>query len=150
MRKIAFRSQKTCFFAAVPQVDTGRNTRCSILVPALVFSCHDISMVAVLVCLLDGSSFPLLNGPCPSPPVGSLEDDSHCMSFAQVCIRRRCTHSRQGEVSSLTRSLSHAQMLRDGRARAEAGPRSAPKKGAKTKNIIQTLDAVMLFKLMIR
>ncbi|XP_075881686.1 E3 ubiquitin-protein ligase RNF10 [Nelusetta ayraudi] len=50
----------------------------------------------------DGTSFPLLNGQCSSPPVGSMEDDSHCMSFAQ--------------------------MLRDGRARAEAGPRSAPKK----------------------
>lgn len=50
----------------------------------------------------EGTSFPLLNGQCSSPPVGSMEDDSHCMSFAQ--------------------------MLRDGRARAEAGPRSAPKK----------------------
>uniref|UniRef100_A0A665SZP2 E3 ubiquitin-protein ligase RNF10 n=1 Tax=Echeneis naucrates TaxID=173247 RepID=A0A665SZP2_ECHNA len=38
----------------------------------------------------------------PSPTVGSVEDDSHCMSFAQ--------------------------MLRDGKARVDAGPRITPKK----------------------
>ncbi|XP_060926922.1 RING finger protein 10 [Limanda limanda] len=49
----------------------------------------------------DGMTFPSLNGQGPSPVVGSLEDDSHCMSFAQ--------------------------MLRDGKARADAGPRIPPK-----------------------
>ncbi|XP_028269332.1 E3 ubiquitin-protein ligase RNF10 isoform X1 [Parambassis ranga] len=48
----------------------------------------------------DGLSFPNLNG--PSPTVGSVEEDSHCMSFAQ--------------------------MLRDGKARVDAGPRITPKK----------------------
>ncbi|XP_047447738.1 RING finger protein 10 [Mugil cephalus] len=48
----------------------------------------------------DGMKFPCLN--VPSPTVGSLEDDSHCMSFAQ--------------------------MLRDGKARVDAGPRITPKK----------------------
>nr|XP_046242578.1 RING finger protein 10 isoform X2 [Scatophagus argus] len=51
----------------------------------------------------DGMRFPSLNGQSSSPTVGSVEDDSHCMSFAQ--------------------------MLRDGKARADAGPRIAPKKG---------------------
>uniref|UniRef100_A0A665T0S5 E3 ubiquitin-protein ligase RNF10 n=1 Tax=Echeneis naucrates TaxID=173247 RepID=A0A665T0S5_ECHNA len=32
----------------------------------------------------DGMRFPSLNGQSPSPTVGSVEDDSHCMSFAQV------------------------------------------------------------------
>ncbi|XP_076020790.1 E3 ubiquitin-protein ligase RNF10 [Genypterus blacodes] len=43
----------------------------------------------------DGMRF--LTGQSPSPTVGSVEDDSHCMSFAQ--------------------------MLRDGKARVDAGPR---------------------------
>ncbi|XP_022612014.1 RING finger protein 10 [Seriola dumerili] len=50
----------------------------------------------------DGMRFPSLNGQSPSPVVGSVEDDSHCMSFAQ--------------------------MLRDGKARVDAGPRITPKK----------------------
>ncbi|XP_078106384.1 LOW QUALITY PROTEIN: E3 ubiquitin-protein ligase RNF10 [Sander vitreus] len=50
----------------------------------------------------DGMRFPSLNGQSSSPIVGSVEDDSHCMSFAQ--------------------------MLRDGKARGDAGPRIAPKK----------------------
>ncbi|XP_053181139.1 RING finger protein 10 [Scomber japonicus] len=50
----------------------------------------------------DGMRFPSLNGQCSSPTVGSVEDDSHCMSFAQ--------------------------MLRDGKARGDAGPRITPKK----------------------
>ncbi|XP_058492748.1 RING finger protein 10 [Solea solea] len=49
----------------------------------------------------DGMRFPSLSGQSPPPTVGSVEDDSHCMSFAQ--------------------------MLRDGKARADAGPRIAPK-----------------------
>ncbi|XP_069034571.1 E3 ubiquitin-protein ligase RNF10 [Embiotoca jacksoni] len=48
----------------------------------------------------DGMKFPTLN--VPSPVVGSVEDDSQCMSFAQ--------------------------MLRDGKARVDAGPRITPKK----------------------
>uniref|UniRef100_A0A3Q1FSG8 E3 ubiquitin-protein ligase RNF10 n=1 Tax=Acanthochromis polyacanthus TaxID=80966 RepID=A0A3Q1FSG8_9TELE len=48
----------------------------------------------------DGMRFPSLN--VSSPIVGSVEDDSHCMSFAQ--------------------------MLRDGKARVDAGPRITPKK----------------------
>uniref|UniRef100_UPI003AAFD79D E3 ubiquitin-protein ligase RNF10 n=1 Tax=Centroberyx gerrardi TaxID=166262 RepID=UPI003AAFD79D len=50
----------------------------------------------------DGMMFPSLNGQSSSPIVGSVEDDSHCMSFAQ--------------------------MLRDGKARADLGPRITPKK----------------------
>ncbi|XP_060893547.1 RING finger protein 10 isoform X2 [Labrus mixtus] len=50
----------------------------------------------------DGMRFPSLNGQSSSPIVGSVEDDSHCMSFAQ--------------------------MLRDGKARVDAGPRVNPKK----------------------
>ncbi|KAM3610366.1 uncharacterized protein V6R79_002986 [Siganus canaliculatus] len=50
----------------------------------------------------DVMTFPSLNGQSASPTVGSVEDDAHCMSFAQ--------------------------MLRDGKARAEAGARTAPKK----------------------
>ncbi|XP_037337253.2 RING finger protein 10 [Pungitius pungitius] len=50
----------------------------------------------------DGMTFPNLNGQSSFPIVGSLEDDSHCMSFAQ--------------------------MLRDGKARGDAGPRITPKK----------------------
>ncbi|KAK9522395.1 hypothetical protein VZT92_018863 [Zoarces viviparus] len=49
----------------------------------------------------DGMIFPNLNGQSCSPIVGSVEDDSHCMSFAQ--------------------------MLRDGKARGDAGPRITPK-----------------------
>ncbi|XP_041856442.1 RING finger protein 10 isoform X2 [Melanotaenia boesemani] len=48
----------------------------------------------------DGMRFPSLN--VPSPTVGSVEEDSHCMSFAQ--------------------------MLKDGKARVDAGPRITPKK----------------------
>lgn len=36
--------------------------------------------------VLDGMRFPSLNGQSPSPTVGSVEEDSHCMSFAQVCM----------------------------------------------------------------
>ncbi|KAG8012244.1 RING finger protein 10 [Nibea albiflora] len=50
----------------------------------------------------DGITFPSLSGQSSSPVVGSVEDDSHCMSFAQ--------------------------MLRDGKARVDAGPRLTPKK----------------------
>ncbi|KAL7391878.1 hypothetical protein ABVT39_016178 [Epinephelus coioides] len=50
----------------------------------------------------DGMRFPSLNAQSSSPIVGSVEDDSHCMSFAQ--------------------------MLRDGKARVDAGPRITPKK----------------------
>ncbi|CAJ1068143.1 RING finger protein 10 [Xyrichtys novacula] len=50
----------------------------------------------------DGMKFPGPNGQSSSPIVGSVEDDSHCMSFAQ--------------------------MLRDGKARVDAGPRITPKK----------------------
>ncbi|XP_071374888.1 E3 ubiquitin-protein ligase RNF10 [Centroberyx affinis] len=50
----------------------------------------------------DGMMFPSLNGQSSSPIVGSVEDDSHCMSFAQ--------------------------MLRDGKSRADLGPRITPKK----------------------
>ncbi|KAJ3604643.1 hypothetical protein NHX12_029383 [Muraenolepis orangiensis] len=50
----------------------------------------------------DGMMFPTLNGQHASPTLGSVEEDSHCMSFAQ--------------------------MLRDGKARADAGARIAPKK----------------------
>ncbi|KAK0131449.1 RING finger protein 10 [Merluccius polli] len=50
----------------------------------------------------DGMMFPCLNGQSASPTVGSVEDDSHCLSFAQ--------------------------MLRDGKARADAGARNTPKK----------------------
>ncbi|MGH0162726.1 UNVERIFIED_CONTAM: hypothetical protein FKN15_064241 [Acipenser sinensis] len=46
--------------------------------------------------------FPCLGGPSPPPCVGSLEDDSHCLSFAQ--------------------------MLRDGKAKADGWPRVTPKK----------------------
>lgn len=49
----------------------------------------------------DGMIFPNLNGQSSSPIVGSVADDSHCMSFAQ--------------------------MLRDGKARGDAGPRITPK-----------------------
>lgn len=35
---------------------------------------------------LDGMRFPSLSGQSSSPIVGSVEDDSHCMSFAQVCM----------------------------------------------------------------
>ncbi|XP_061586321.1 RING finger protein 10 [Cololabis saira] len=48
----------------------------------------------------DGMIFPGLNG--PPLTVGSVEDDSHCMSFAQ--------------------------MLKDGKARVDVGPRVNPKK----------------------
>ncbi|TWW60696.1 RING finger protein 10, partial [Takifugu flavidus] len=50
----------------------------------------------------DGSRFPVLAGQSLAPSVGSMEDDSHCVSFAQ--------------------------MLRDGKARADAGLRATPKK----------------------
>ncbi|XP_056145253.1 RING finger protein 10 [Lampris incognitus] len=49
-----------------------------------------------------GMMFPCLNGQNSSFVVGSVEDDSHCMSFAQ--------------------------MLRDGKARVDVGPRITPKK----------------------
>ncbi|XP_017538210.1 RING finger protein 10 isoform X1 [Pygocentrus nattereri] len=50
----------------------------------------------------DGVMFPSLNGQSPGLNVGSVEEDSHCMSFAQ--------------------------MLRDGKARVDVGPKPAPKK----------------------
>ncbi|XP_034397468.1 RING finger protein 10 [Cyclopterus lumpus] len=50
----------------------------------------------------DGMRFPNLNGQSSAPIVGIVEDDSHCMSFAQ--------------------------MLRDGKARGDAGPRITPNK----------------------
>ncbi|KAL7884041.1 hypothetical protein AOLI_G00068110 [Acnodon oligacanthus] len=50
----------------------------------------------------DGVMFPSLNGQSPCLSVGSVEEDSHCMSFAQ--------------------------MLRDGKARVDVGPKPAPKK----------------------
>lgn len=33
--------------------------------------------------------FPVLNGQSPSPTVGSVEDDAHCMSFAQVRMKNK-------------------------------------------------------------
>uniref|UniRef100_A0A3B3QUY3 E3 ubiquitin-protein ligase RNF10 n=1 Tax=Paramormyrops kingsleyae TaxID=1676925 RepID=A0A3B3QUY3_9TELE len=50
----------------------------------------------------DGIMFPSLSGSSPALSVGSVDDDSHCLSFAQ--------------------------MLRDGRARADPGPKAVPKK----------------------
>ncbi|KAJ7994100.1 hypothetical protein DPEC_G00262420 [Dallia pectoralis] len=50
----------------------------------------------------DGMMFPSLSGHSPAPSVGSLEEDSHCMSFAQ--------------------------MLRDGKARADAGQKISSNK----------------------
>ncbi|XP_036434142.1 RING finger protein 10 isoform X1 [Colossoma macropomum] len=50
----------------------------------------------------DGVMFPSLNGQSPCLSVGSVEEDSHCMSFAQ--------------------------MLKDGKARVDVGPKPAPKK----------------------
>ncbi|KAL2092475.1 hypothetical protein ACEWY4_012273 [Coilia grayii] len=50
----------------------------------------------------DGVMFPSLGGHSAVLTVGSVEDDSHCMSFAQ--------------------------MLRDGRAKADVGPKITPKK----------------------
>ncbi|KAL4660367.1 RING finger protein 10 [Arapaima gigas] len=50
----------------------------------------------------DGTGFPSLGGPSLVLNVGSTEDDSHCPSFAQ--------------------------MLRDGKARADVGPKAIPKK----------------------
>ncbi|XP_076127317.1 E3 ubiquitin-protein ligase RNF10 [Alosa pseudoharengus] len=50
----------------------------------------------------DGLMFPSLGGHSPVLSVGSMEDDSHCMSFAQ--------------------------MLRDGKARGDVGPKITPKK----------------------
>ncbi|XP_072538641.1 E3 ubiquitin-protein ligase RNF10 [Salminus brasiliensis] len=50
----------------------------------------------------DGVMFPSLSGNSPCLSVGSVEEDSHCMSFAQ--------------------------MLRDGKARPDAGPKPAAKK----------------------
>uniref|UniRef100_A0A3P8VSQ6 E3 ubiquitin-protein ligase RNF10 n=1 Tax=Cynoglossus semilaevis TaxID=244447 RepID=A0A3P8VSQ6_CYNSE len=46
---------------------------------------------ANLICSLspDGLMFPSLNGQSPSPVFGSVEDDSHCMSFAQVCTSKK-------------------------------------------------------------
>ncbi|XP_020326220.1 RING finger protein 10-like [Oncorhynchus kisutch] len=52
----------------------------------------------------DGLMFPSLSGHSPVPSVGSVEDDSNCMSFAQ--------------------------MLRDGKARVDAGPWTTSKKVA--------------------
>ncbi|KAK7146321.1 hypothetical protein R3I93_013918 [Phoxinus phoxinus] len=52
--------------------------------------------------LSDGVMFPNLSEHSPSLSVASVEEDSHCMSFAQ--------------------------MLKDGKARADAGPKSIPKK----------------------
>ncbi|KAJ8379451.1 hypothetical protein SKAU_G00002290 [Synaphobranchus kaupii] len=49
----------------------------------------------------DGVMFPCLSGQSLATIVGSMEDDPHCLSFAQ--------------------------MLRDGKARADAGPKVAPK-----------------------
>ncbi|XP_062398671.1 RING finger protein 10 [Sardina pilchardus] len=50
----------------------------------------------------DGLMFPSLGAHSPVLSVGSMEDDSHCMSFAQ--------------------------MLRDGKARGDVGPKITPKK----------------------
>ncbi|XP_056102580.1 RING finger protein 10 isoform X2 [Rhinichthys klamathensis goyatoka] len=52
--------------------------------------------------LSDGVMFPNLSEHSPSLSVASVEEDSHCMSFAQ--------------------------MLKDGKARVDAGPKSIPKK----------------------
>lgn len=43
---------------------------------------HELSIPFVI---LDGMTFPNLNGQSAFPIVGSVEDDSHWMSFAQVC-----------------------------------------------------------------
>uniref|UniRef100_A0A672TED2 E3 ubiquitin-protein ligase RNF10 n=1 Tax=Sinocyclocheilus grahami TaxID=75366 RepID=A0A672TED2_SINGR len=50
----------------------------------------------------DGVMFPNLSEHSPSPSVASVEEDFHCMSFAQ--------------------------MLKDGKARVDAGPKTTPKK----------------------
>ena len=42
------------------------------------FNCYEFSAVSE-------GMFPCLSGQSPSPVVGSVEDDSNCMSFAQVC-----------------------------------------------------------------
>ncbi|XP_016424751.1 RING finger protein 10-like [Sinocyclocheilus rhinocerous] len=51
----------------------------------------------------DGVMFPNLSEHSPSLSIASVEEDSHCMSFAQ--------------------------MLKDGKARVDAGPKTTPKKG---------------------
>lgn len=43
-----------------------------------------VSVSVPVSCFLAGVIFPVLAGQSLSPPVGSTEDDSHCMSFAQV------------------------------------------------------------------
>ena len=48
--------------------------------------CDERCELDIFSTVLDGMTFPSLNGQGPSPVVGSLEDDSHCMSFAQVCM----------------------------------------------------------------
>uniref|UniRef100_A0A8C1U5N8 E3 ubiquitin-protein ligase RNF10 n=1 Tax=Cyprinus carpio TaxID=7962 RepID=A0A8C1U5N8_CYPCA len=63
--------------------------------------------VVSLLCLLpvfisDGVMFPHLSEHSPSLSVASVEEDSHCMSFAQ--------------------------MLKDGKARVDAGPKTTPNK----------------------
>uniref|UniRef100_A0A4W6F3S9 E3 ubiquitin-protein ligase RNF10 n=1 Tax=Lates calcarifer TaxID=8187 RepID=A0A4W6F3S9_LATCA len=72
--------------------------------PDFTFSSSFLCNLFLSSTVLDGMRFPCLNGQSPSPIVGSVEDDSHCMSFAQ--------------------------MLRDGKARVDAGPRITPKKAA--------------------
>lgn len=45
------------------------------------------ALIVPFCLFLDGIRFPVLNGQSSSPTVGSVEDDSHCMSFAQVCMK---------------------------------------------------------------
>lgn len=44
------------------------------------------SCLSIHVIVSDVMTFPSLNGESSSPIVGSVEDDSYCMSFAQVCL----------------------------------------------------------------
>lgn len=66
-----------------------RNLLCHIftLIVSRRFMAHDERYeLSISSTVLDGMRFPSLNGQSPSPIVGSVEDDSHCMSFAQVCM----------------------------------------------------------------
>ncbi|XP_053726300.1 RING finger protein 10 isoform X2 [Synchiropus splendidus] len=80
-------------FGSPPHYSSSLNQPDFTLAPPSPMSCTPPS---------DVMTFPSLNGQSQSPAVGSVEDDSHCMSFAK--------------------------MLRDGKARADAGHRITPKK----------------------
>lgn len=65
----------------------------------LLFEHCELSIPSVV---LDGIRFPSLNGQSSSPVVGSVEDDSHCMSFAQVCMANT-----QIQTTFLIREIHH-------------------------------------------